>query len=164
MGTLLGRLFKRGPPIPFACFTAKPWLGVLLLIKTASLCIQSGEQAGFGTEIEEVVAGSERCGNRCSWLLSSSGVMARMHKVDRPWHYAERSRQVLWQYGVLTVQWPMIVAAPARLLGLRVRIPPNDMNVCLFWILCFARYRSLRRADPSSGEVLPTVSVCHWVW
>jgi hypothetical protein len=33
----------------------------------------------------------------------------------------------------------------------------------VLWVLCVVRYRSLRRADPSSRGVLPTV-VCHCVW
>jgi len=31
------------------------------------------------------------------------------------------------------------------------------MDVCLFWLLCFFRYSSLRRADHPSRGVLPTV-------
>ena len=30
------------------------------------------------------------------------------------------------------------------------------MDVCLLWLLCFVRQRSLRRADPSSRAVLPS--------
>ena len=33
------------------------------------------------------------------------------------------------------------------------------MDVCLLWVLCIVRYRSLRRADSSSRRVLPSV-VC----
>jgi len=32
--------------------------------------------------------------------------------------------------------------------------------VCLFWMLCVVRYRSLRWADPSSRGVVPSVCVC----
>jgi len=32
------------------------------------------------------------------------------------------------------------------------------------WVLCVVKYRSLRRADPSSRGVLPSVCICHWVW
>jgi hypothetical protein len=35
----------------------------------------------------------------------------------------------------------------------------GGMDVCLLWVLCFVRYRSLLRADHSSRGVLPTV-VC----
>ena len=47
----------------------------------------------------------------------------------------------------------------ARLLGLWVRIPPVAwISVCVeCCVLCVVRYRSLRRADRSSREVLPTV-------
>jgi hypothetical protein len=37
------------------------------------------------------------------------------------------------------------------------------MDVCLLYSVCVVRYRSLRRADPSSRGVLSTV-VCVWVW
>jgi hypothetical protein len=33
----------------------------------------------------------------------------------------------------------------------------ESMDVCLLWVLCVVRYRSLRRADPSSRDVLPNV-------
>ena len=34
----------------------------------------------------------------------------------------------------------------------------GDMDVCLLWVLCVVKSRSLRHADPSSGGVLPSVS------
>jgi len=37
--------------------------------------------------------------------------------------------------------------------------PAGGMDVCLLWMLCVVRYRSLRRTDPSSTVVLPSV-VC----
>jgi hypothetical protein len=37
------------------------------------------------------------------------------------------------------------------------------MDVCLLWMLCVVRLRSLRRADLSSRGVLPTV-VCRCAW
>jgi hypothetical protein len=37
------------------------------------------------------------------------------------------------------------------------------MDVCLLWVLCVVRYRSLRRADHGSRGVLPTVvPSCVW--
>jgi hypothetical protein len=37
------------------------------------------------------------------------------------------------------------------------------MDVCLLWVFCVVRYRSLRRADHSSRGVLPTVlRSCVW--
>ena len=62
-------------------------------------------------------------------------------------------------------QWPRGLRrrpAAARLLRSWVRIPPEGMDVCLLWVLCVVRYRSLRRADHSSRGVLLTV-VCR-VW
>jgi hypothetical protein len=42
--------------------------------------------------------------------------------------------------------------------------PTGGMDVCLLWVLFFVvRYRSLRRADPSSRGVLPTLG-CLSVW
>ena len=60
-------------------------------------------------------------------------------------------------------QWPCGLrrgSAPARLLGLRVRIPPRAWMSVSF-VLCVDRYSSLCRTDPSSREVLPSVCVCH---
>jgi hypothetical protein len=45
------------------------------------------------------------------------------------------------------------------LLGLWFRIPRAGMEVCLSWVLCAVRWRSLRRADHPSRGVLPSV-VC----
>jgi len=63
-------------------------------------------------------------------------------------------------------QWPRGLrrrSATARLLRLWVRIPTGGMDVCLLWVLCVVRQRSLRRADHSSSGVLPTViSRCVW--
>ena len=39
--------------------------------------------------------------------------------------------------------------------------PAWGTYVCLLWVLCVVRYRSLRRANHSSRELLPTV-VCVW--
>ena len=44
----------------------------------------------------------------------------------------------------------------AGIMGLN---PAGGMDVCLLWVLCVVRQRSLRRADHSSREVLPSV-VC----
>jgi len=41
--------------------------------------------------------------------------------------------------------------------------PTGGMDVCLLWVLCVVRWRSLRRADHSSRVVLPTV-VRRCVW
>jgi hypothetical protein len=39
-----------------------------------------------------------------------------------------------------------------------------DMDVCLLWVLCAVRLRSLRRADRSSRGVLPSVVCLKWMW
>jgi hypothetical protein len=49
-----------------------------------------------------------------------------------------------------------------RLLGSWVRIPKGT-GMFLLVSVGVVRYRSLRRADPSSRGDLPTV-VCVWVW
>jgi hypothetical protein len=45
----------------------------------------------------------------------------------------------------------------ARLLGLRVRIPPGGMDVCLLRLLCVLSLSSVRRADHSSRGIVPSV-------
>jgi hypothetical protein len=45
----------------------------------------------------------------------------------------------------------------------RKKNPVDGMYVYFLWVLCAVKQKSLRRADPSSRGVLPTV-VCHWVW
>ena len=44
--------------------------------------------------------------------------------------------------------------SPAEILGSN---PTDSMDVCLLWVMYVVRQRSLRRADPSSRGVLPTV-------
>ena len=41
--------------------------------------------------------------------------------------------------------------------------PTGGMDVCLLWVLCGVRYRSLRRANHSSRGILPIV-VRRCVW
>ena len=45
--------------------------------------------------------------------------------------------------------------SPAAIVGSN---PNRGMEVCLLWVLCVVRYRSLRRTDHSFREVLPTVA------
>ena len=86
----------------------------------------------------------------CAWVLP---------KIT----YNEITRQFIYCHYLLTswcrFQWRR--SAAARLLGLWVRIPQGAwMSVV---ILCVIRWKSLRRADPSSRGVLPTV-MRRWVW
>jgi hypothetical protein len=53
-------------------------------------------------------------------------------------------------------------SAADRLLGLRFQIPLRAL-ICLLWVLCIVRLRSLRGSDSSSRGVLPTV-VHHFMW
>jgi len=50
--------------------------------------------------------------------------------------------------------------SPAVIMGSN---PTEGVDVCLLWVLCFVRYRSVFRADHSSRGVLPTV-VRRCVW
>jgi hypothetical protein len=61
---------------------------------------------------------------------------------------------------------PIPVAAQSKawvcghsLAGIVSSNPPGGMDVCLWWVLCVVRYRSLRRADHSSRGLLPS-KVC----
>jgi hypothetical protein len=50
--------------------------------------------------------------------------------------------------------------SPAEILGSN---PTGGMDICLLWVSCVVRKRSLRRADHSSRGVLPTVlRRCVW--
>jgi hypothetical protein len=62
-------------------------------------------------------------------------------------------RRSRWPRGL--TRW----SAGSSLLGLRVRMPPVCMEVCLLWVMCVSRQRSLRRTDHSSRVVLPSASV-----
>jgi len=52
------------------------------------------------------------------------------------------------------------VRSPAVIVGSN---PAGGMDVCLLWVLCVDRERSMRRADHSFRGVLPTV-VRRCVW
>ena len=50
--------------------------------------------------------------------------------------------------------------SPAEIVGSN---PTGGMDICLLWVLCVVRLKSLRRADHSSRGVLPTVlRRCVW--
>ena len=49
-----------------------------------------------------------------------------------------------------------------RLRGLRVRNPPGGMDVCVLWVLCLVRWRSLRRVDRRPEQSF-RICVCPWV-
>jgi len=50
--------------------------------------------------------------------------------------------------------------SPVLILGSNLA---GGMDICLLWVLCVVRHRSLRRADHSSREVLPTAVLrCMW--
>jgi hypothetical protein len=67
-------------------------------------------------------------------------------------------------YIMYRTNWPIPVAARSKawicgrsLAGLAGSNPAKNMDVCLLCVLCFVRYRSLRRAYHSSRGVLPSV-------
>jgi hypothetical protein len=72
------------------------------------------------------------------------------------------SKEYLWTLSVMPI--PMAARSTAwvcgrSLAGIVGSNPAGGMDVCLLWMLCVVRYRSLRRANHSSREVLPSV-VC----
>ena len=61
------------------------------------------------------------------------------------------------------LQIPVAVRSKAwvcgrSLIGIVGSNPTLCMNVCLLWVLCIVRWRSLRRADHPSRGVLPSVA------
>jgi hypothetical protein len=75
-----------------------------------------------------------------------------------PWFHHESN---IW----CRFQWPSHLRRESeadRLLGLWVRILPAA-RVFVWSVVCVVRYMSLRRADPSSRGVIPTV-MCLCVW
>jgi len=93
------------------------------------------------------------CGLICYVHTVLCGLICYVHTVlcglicyfSHTWWYPDRS------------QWPRGLrsgSAAARLLGLRVRIPPG---ACMLWVFYVVRYRPVRRADHSSRGLLPTV-------
>jgi hypothetical protein len=72
----------------------------------------------------------------------------------------------VYEFPGLRLILPIPVAARSKawvcghsLAGIAVSNTAKGMYVCLMWVLCVVRWRSLRRADHSSREVLPSV-VC----
>ena len=86
-------------------------------------------------------------------------------------HYFEKvQRNVKNKAWLVQLIMPVPVAArskawvcsrsPAEIVGSN---PTGGMDVCLLWVLCVVRYRSLRRADHSPRGVLQTVlRRCVW--
>jgi hypothetical protein len=64
------------------------------------------------------------------------------------WHYQSQSLSGLW--------WGFCSQSLAGIAGSN---PTGSMDVCLFWVLCVIKYRSLQLANPLSRGVLPNV-VC----
>jgi hypothetical protein len=57
-------------------------------------------------------------------------------------------------------RWAAFSRSPAEIVG---STPTGGMDICLLWVSCVVRERSLRRADHSSRGVLPTVlRRCVW--
>ena len=68
-----------------------------------------------------------------------------------------RSSRSLWPRGLRRAACGR---SPAEIVGSN---PTGGMDICLLWVLCVVRYKSLLRADHSSRGVLPTV-VRRCVW
>jgi hypothetical protein len=66
-------------------------------------------------------------------------------------------------FHLVNAKLPITVAARSKrgfaAAGIVGSNPAGSMDVCLLWVLCVVRQRSLRRAGPSSRGVLPSV-VC----
>jgi hypothetical protein len=95
------------------------------------------------TEVSEVLAQPTTSNNQTDW---------NVNLVIQLW-------DISWS------QWPRRLrrrSAAVRLLRLSSN-PTEGMDICLLWVLCFVRERSLRRAHHSSTGVLPIV-VRRWVW
>jgi hypothetical protein len=108
----------------------------------------------------------ERIVERVSTNLKQ-GFRSIMHKVVFP--ILEISRICVLVLSALSlfylckemVTQPEAWVCGRSLAGIAGLNPAGGMDVCLLCVLCYVRYRSLRRADPSSKEVLPNVCVCH---
>ena len=88
----------------------------------------------------------------------------RPHPCPNP-ETCTRNNQIVMFHLVLTVPIPATARFKAwvcgrSLAGVTGSNTTRDMDVCLFWILCVVRWRSLREADPSSRGVLQCVCVC----
>ena len=67
----------------------------------------------------------------------------------------------LWMPVPVAVQSKVYVFdhSPAEIVGSN---PTRGMDVCLLWVLCVVRYRSLWQSDHSSRGILPTVARRVW--
>ena len=79
--------------------------------------------------------------------------------------------KLLMQFMVRRSQWPRGLrreSAGSRLVGLRVRIPPEGMGVCRLWVLCVVQVEA-SATDRSLVHrnlcvcVCVCVCMCHWV-
>jgi hypothetical protein len=68
--------------------------------------------------------------------------------------------RIIYEVVIMKQQIPVSAQSKplvARLLGLRVRNRLGYLDVCLLCILCVVQVEALRRADPSTRGVLPSV-------
>ena len=86
------------------------------------------------------------------------------------WIFCTFTLLLYYYYYYYYYYWPIPVpkrsnaqVCGCRLTGIAGSNPAEGVDVCLLWVLCVVRWRSLRRADPSSRGVLPTV-MRRYVW
>jgi hypothetical protein len=107
----------------------------------------------------------------------ASNYIKETRSAGRPRACMARDPQQLLLYGAQTRQRLIILNAPSQTKPTPAAVrstawvcgrsiaeivgsnPARGMDVCLLWVLCVVRQRSLRRADHSSRGVLPSV-VC----
>jgi len=82
---------------------------------------------------------------------STTALFCQYHPTDAPHQFIYQCRWNQWPRGLRRG------SVASRLLGLWVWIPPGGMGICLLWVLCVVRLRSLRRNDHSSRGVLESV-------
>jgi len=99
------------------------------------------------------------CG-RTDWHDEANSRISKSY--ERAWKQILRSsnrniRQSQWPRGLRRWLWGR---SPAEMVGSN---PTRGIDVCLLWVLCVVRWRSVRRADHSSrGVVLTVLGRCVW--
>ena len=88
----------------------------------------------------------------CALLKPKPGCLSLLKKKEPRWSS--------WSRGLGTS------SAASRFLGLTVRIPPEDIGFCLFWMLCFVQVETSCNEPITRPEESYRVGmcVCHWVY
>ena len=121
------------------------------------------------------------CNSEAAWLICfavytrASAVLERLHQNPHCVLTLLNNLYVLYEcfwrkahntFNIPEINHPLPIRVAARsqawvcdpsLDGIAGSNPAGCMDVCLLWVLCAVRYRSLHRADQSSRRVLPSV-------